>query len=851
MARSQIQGLRKENEVRRSRLLRDVSSMWDQFKGLILSEFAVVAIGVLFSGVIIVIPALFDILLVVSLLYAKVVLSGKPDVPFRMRKGLNTIDPNDLHPGTGKPMKARGIGFFGNRKEDNAEIWAGNDDMRTHVFVLGSTGAGKTEALTSLAFNALTWCSGFSYVDGKGDVSLWGKIFSMVRQYGREDDLFVINYMTGNADTKAKRADKLSNTYNPFAVGNAESLIQLLVSLMDSAGGGGDMWKGRAISFISAILPALVDLRDRDELLLHIGAIREALPYPRFLELMNNAGISDKSRTMLQSFLYDVPGYKKETGEKQSNTFLEQFGYQQMQFTRILSSLADTYGHIYYTQQGEVNFQDLVRQNRILLVLLPALEKSRPELANLGKIIVAAMKGMMGAELGGRLEGTRLELLDARTTNSPTPFLSIFDELGYYMPDESALMWAQARSLGFSLIAAGQDLQAFYRTSKEETLAIVSNSNIKIFGKLEDPEATFDLFEKRAGKAWVAEVSNYDQGEGVLDGYKGSTEARHVQVSRVDMSDMVNQIEGEVHMLVKSDIIRARMFYAVPQKAKRFRLNHFVKVLPQSEAEVLARKVDTKAMLEALRRHPLSDVTTAPEPCLQALEHAAKSVQVKQYQLARQGAEAGISLLLAAAAAVDDVPNTRQGEETGGSGGLAAGQQHTPGAETLAEGEAVDDGVLDAGAVLLARERAEATTSVPDTVFDGAAVQAGVTAFGNVSEAGGGQIPEDDLAFARAFEPLISNQIDAADDASASTHFLDARATVAALSDMASAMGAPESVARQSAVSVVKSVGDASRYPLPPKPSFSDQAVEEMDNALAQLQALVAKGSQVGSSDGR
>lgn len=239
-----------------------------------------------------------------------------------------------------------------------------------------------------------------------------------------------------------------------------------------------------------------------------------------------------------------------------------------MQFTRILSSLADTYGHIYNTPQGEVNLKDVVVNRRILLVLLPALEKSRPELANLGKIIVAGMKGMMGSNLGSKLEGSKQELLDSRATNSPSPFVAIFDEFGYFMPEDAALMWAQARSLGFCLVAAGQDLQAFYRTSKEETLAIVSNSNIKIFGKVEDPTDTFDLIEKLAGEAYVSVVDGYEQNLEGLGAFRGNQTARIDRVKRIELQDLQKQIEGEINIFVKGEIIRARSFYAAPKLAK-------------------------------------------------------------------------------------------------------------------------------------------------------------------------------------------------------------------------------------------------------------------------------------------
>ena len=84
--------------------------------------------------------------------------------------------------------------------------------MRTHVLIFGSTGSGKTEALISMAYNALLQASGFIYVDGKGDNSLFAKLFSMVRSMGREDDMLLINFMTGARDIIGPQEKRLSNT---------------------------------------------------------------------------------------------------------------------------------------------------------------------------------------------------------------------------------------------------------------------------------------------------------------------------------------------------------------------------------------------------------------------------------------------------------------------------------------------------------------------------------------------------------------------------------------------------------------------------------------------------------------
>lgn len=105
-----------------------------------------------------------------------------------------------MKPGINKPNIARGITFFGNDRKTGEELWFANDDMRTHALIFGSTGSGKTETLVSLSYNALVQGSGFIYVDGKGDNSLYAKVFSMVRSMGREDDLLLINFMTGARD---------------------------------------------------------------------------------------------------------------------------------------------------------------------------------------------------------------------------------------------------------------------------------------------------------------------------------------------------------------------------------------------------------------------------------------------------------------------------------------------------------------------------------------------------------------------------------------------------------------------------------------------------------------------------
>src|SRR3990167_7219490 len=523
-------------------------------------------------------------------------------LPFRLPLFTHQKDYNDLIPGTIKPRMARGIYYFGNEIKTSDELWFSNEDMRTHVLIFGSTGSGKTEALLSLAYNALLQASGFIYVDGKGDNNVYVKIFSMVRSMGRDDDLLLINFMTGARDVIGPQEARLSNTLNPFGSGSSSMLSNLVVSLMGeaSASSDGDMWKGRAIGFVEALMKVLVAMRDAGCILLDANTVRNYFHLPKLESIvldkvfprdgMESVSLENFPPVVFEAlvnYVITLPGYKKENKGKQVSQVFEQHGYITMQLVRVFTSLADTYGHILRTRLPEVDLSDIVLNRRILCVLLPALEKSPDELSNLGKIIIATLKSMMAAGLGDTVEGAFKDLIERKPTNAETPYLCVLDEYGYYAVEGFAVVPAQARSLGFSVVFAGQDLPAFQKASKEEAASIGANTNIKVCMKLEDPTETWDFFMKSAGESYVTHVESFqvDQGS-VLGTYQDARGARVEKRARIDLLDLKEQLEGEAHFFFKSKIVRGKFFFANPKPVKQMRLNHFLKVDEPLDSEI-------------------------------------------------------------------------------------------------------------------------------------------------------------------------------------------------------------------------------------------------------------------------
>lgn len=598
-----IRGLEKQHEQDAQKLIRDTRTLGQRIYAFFDNPLNVaVLIGSTAAGAF-VLPAAADVLLLLGIGFYLMSAFRKTTLPFRLPMRSNALDYNDPLPGSTKPRVARGIYFFGNDIKTNDELWFNNDDMRTHVLIFGSTGSGKTEALVSMAFNSLVQGSGFIYVDGKGDNSLFTKIFSMARRMGREDDMLLINFMTGARDIIGAQEKRLSNTMNPFSQGSSSMLTQLVVSLMDSGGAdsSGDMWKGRAIAFVEALMRVLVYMRDQGHVLLDANIIRNYFSLTRLETIVLDKsfirdyqepiGLNDVPDVILEplkNYVINLPGYDLNRKGKQVSQVLEQHGFITMQLTRVFGSLADAYGHIIRTNLPEVDMKDVVLNRRILVVLLPALEKSPDELSNLGKVIIASLKAMMAAGLGEDVEGSYRDVILRKPTNAPTPYLCILDEYGYYAVKGFAVVPAQARSLGFSTVFAGQDLPAFQKASKEEAASIGANTNIKICMKLEDPLETWDFFNKTAGESYVTKVDSFQtSADTITNSYADARSASSEKRARIDLLDLKDQREGEAHIFFKSRIVRAKMFYADPKPIKEFRLNQFLKVEPLGYRKLL------------------------------------------------------------------------------------------------------------------------------------------------------------------------------------------------------------------------------------------------------------------------
>jgi len=574
-----------------------------------------------------------DVLAVLAILYFRWAFKRPFCLAFKLPKYANLPDPNNPDKGRGGVGKSEGIMFIGNVSDPDApergqELWLTNDDARTHILYLGTTGSGKTEGLKALVTNSLAWGSGFVYIDGKADTDLWASLFALARRFGRDDDLLVLNYMTGNTD-----GGSVSNSMNPFSNGSSSYLANMITNFMPDAGGDNAMWKERAVALMFALMPALTYKRDHQGLLLDIGVVRDHIELQPIIRLSRDATLPERVTHALNGYLHTLPGFVDAAFDDEGNerppspdqpmydlqVARQQHGYLSMQFTRSLQMMADEYGYIFKAQLADVDVLDVVLNRRILVVLIPALEKSGDEAANLGKIVAASLKGMMGATLGNTVEGSWEMAIGSKQTRSASSFMTVFDEVGYYTAQGMAVMAAQARSLGFSLIFASQDLPSMEKRVKQEAKSITANCNLKIFGRIEDPTDTKDFLVKHGGTSWVLETKGMVAPTNTISSIfmsmpmydeRGTATAQVRQ--RVDYDHLRDQREGEAHLFFADWAFRARMFYVAPEKVKALRVHRFLAV-PGTTSLTAARERSMQEMATHLKDHEWTAVAAAPE----------------------------------------------------------------------------------------------------------------------------------------------------------------------------------------------------------------------------------------------
>lgn len=625
--------------------------------------------------------------------------------PLRYAKDLGGRDPSNIvDPNNPTWGKANGIWYVGTERslfpwKAGRELWLSDSDIGTHMLTMGTTGSGKTQALLSWNFNALCWGSGFAYTDGKADNELIIKIWAMLRRFGREDDFLIINYLTGGADPfsdKSIKRKRRSNKANMFADAPMDFLSELLTSMLAKAEGDGAAWQQKAINMMKAVVRVCCYLRAEGKIEVSVQTLRDHMQLGKLEELYAKGEkglIPETAFSAIRSYLLTGISWSPEkykAGKPQANEVQTQHGYLTNQFLAPLSMLADTYGHIFADPFPEVDMGDVMLRRRILVNAIPTLEKSQQEAANLGKLIVGAMKLMMGKNLGSEVEGTYRATIKNKATNARSRYPITLDELGYYFAPGLDLIFAQARSLKFSMCAAGQDFAAMKKEGGEEVISMIGNSKVKFALALEDPTETFEIYEKAAGQAKVAQSSGSEMIAGSGNWSRLLTSSLQ-DVARITFRELKQLISGQGIIIFLDKVVRFNAFYIFADDDRKgwispavldkygiqFKVNRFLQVYKTDFSEMVAKckplngaKPDKSAqVLQVIYSNTQPIYSSTQDAMIESIKTAAAAIPIRVGPVER-----GISLFMAAAEVIEReeaVAPAKASGSGGGGGGLS------------------------------------------------------------------------------------------------------------------------------------------------------------------------------------
>ncbi|KTR98667.1 F-type conjugative transfer protein TrbC [Pantoea dispersa] len=586
----------------------------------VLSETGTLAWGMAGAvGAGIVWPATLLLSLPVLLFWSLVVApAGRWEMPMRMPADMNREDPSTERRVLAKVLgflpvaterihtsRAAGILYAGYLRGRDAgrELWLSMDDLTRHVLMFGTTGAGKTETLLGWVFNALCWGKGVIFSDHKAQNDVALGMMSMARRFGREDDLRIMNFITGGRSRAQELLEDVkgrpqTNTTNVFGIAQETYTINLMDSMLPKTGSSGGDWQEKARSMNQALVTALVYKCRREGTVMSQRTIQSHLPLRKIAGLYVQAVEEqwhEEIRVALENYLSTLAGFeldKVATPSEWDPEANRQHGYLMQQYTRMLSLFNDTYGHVFARDAGDIDLRDVVHNDRILIVLVPALELSAPESSTLGRLYQSQLAMILSQDLGEKLEGRPEDNMKVRKFKDRFPLLWIIDEVGAGYSEKLGELATQIRSLGYCLLLAGQEVQRLKTAAGDAVWTLIANMGVRITGKIMDPKDTLEILQLMAGTEYRAHMSALVQTGSIIG--SGLNDDPRLQVSekkKVDVEEVQALQEGENVTLFRGQVVRGSSLYIAD--ADKFtkeavRINRFMEVNPPSEARLLA-----------------------------------------------------------------------------------------------------------------------------------------------------------------------------------------------------------------------------------------------------------------------
>ena len=360
-------------------------------------------------------------------------------------------------------VKYQGGDFLlGTNLTDGSSIKLTDEEMNQHMFIMGTTGAGKTTAILNMVVHAAEKGYPVIFLDGKGQLDLVERLSAIAVDSGRVFRVFTLRPESIDAEYQ-----KYVATYNPFSAGTFTEWKNRILSLFAEVKGKGQQHY------------ALLE----EDLINAVAQILFKMGHTIDLEYLHNA-LTDVN-VLIE--------FAKKTGETKLAAKLEAIDSELVKDVAIMLGLfvESSYGKLFETSSSTnvISLRNVLENNEIILFLLDsAAYKSDTE--KMAKLIINDINSSFS------------ELV------KPKSSYCIFDEFASYASGNLSDTVSLMRSKGMHAIIGTQSVVSVSLKSEETKrvaeelkgccntylcMAINNNEDAEIMGKIYNTSDTFEV----------------------------------------------------------------------------------------------------------------------------------------------------------------------------------------------------------------------------------------------------------------------------------------------------------------------------------------------------------------------
>lgn len=378
-----------------------------------------------------------------------------------------------------------------------------------HTQVIGTTNAGKTESvILPWAIQDIEQGRGLLLIDGKADSSLLNKLWAYACKAKRENDfrLFSLGHL------------ELSHQFNPLLGGTAEEITERVFNSFDF-----ENPHYRAIQY--EVLGQTLRIFEATKTVPTFQRLSQVISAPQLLKSMADQTSDEGLRYWADQFC----NLSKSDRDQRTSGLLSALGH--FAFGRTSA--------LFNAEKEVVTIEEALSKNQIVYFQLPVLLS--PFLGKaIGKLVLQSLQ----AAVANR----------HRSANRAPDFFSVFlDDFSEYLYPGFVSILNKSRSANVGIVFAHQALGDIAALGEPIANAILTNSNLKVFMRGNDPQSA-EYFSKAIGTMGSVKYTER-QRRGLLKKEKtGDLSAREVEEFVIHPNTFKRELGiGQAVMLVPHD----------------------------------------------------------------------------------------------------------------------------------------------------------------------------------------------------------------------------------------------------------------------------------------------------------